>query len=108
MSELIKHIGDQDFEEIVLKNDKPVLVDFWAEWCGPCRAIAPLLNTLAEENSEVIFTKINIDQHNKKAATAGVRGIPTLILYKEGKEVDRVVGADMNAIQSLVKSATSS
>ncbi len=85
-------VTDSSFEEEVLNSDKLVLVDFWAEWCGPCRALAPKLEELSNEMSEVKIVKVNTDENKESPAKYGVRGIPTMILFKNGQEVDQVVG----------------
>lgn len=87
-------IGDEDFETQVLKSDIPVMVDFWAPWCGPCRTIAPILEELAGEyEGKVLIAKVNTDEHAAMAMKYGVKGIPTLIFFRDGEEVDRIVGA---------------
>ena len=87
-------ISDDQFEDVVLKSDVPVMVDFWAPWCGPCRAIAPILDELAGEyEGKVAIVKINTDEHTKHAMQLGVQGIPTLVFFRGGQEVDRIVGA---------------
>jgi thioredoxin 1 len=87
-------ITDQSFEADVLKSGAPVLVDFWAEWCGPCKQIAPALEQIAEEmKGQVTVAKMNIDENQRIASQYGVRGIPTLMLFKEGKLVATKVGA---------------
>jgi thioredoxin 1 len=92
-SELLLHIGDDNFDEIILKTDMPTLVDFWAPWCGPCRAIGPILEDLAEQyHDKIKVVKVNIDDYKQKATEYGVMSIPTLILFKEGKVVDTLVG----------------
>lgn len=94
MSENIKHISDASFESDVLKSDKPVLVDFWAEWCGPCKMIAPILEDVAKEyNGKVTIAKMDVDANQDTPAKFGVRGIPTLILFKNGVAAAQKVGA---------------
>ena len=84
-SELIKHISDSSFEADVLKSGKPVLVDYWAEWCGPCKMIAPILDDIAKSYAgRLKVAKLNIDDNQTTPATYGVRGIPTLMLFKNG------------------------
>lgn len=86
-------ITDADFEEVVLKSPLPVLVDFWAPWCGPCRAVAPIVEELAREYQDKIrFVKINTDDNRVNATRLGIRGIPTLILFKDGQEAERILG----------------
>ena len=87
-------ITDESFDADVLKSDRPVLVDFWAEWCGPCKQIAPALDQIAEELSgKVTVAKINIDENQMTPGKYGVRGIPTMMLFKDGKEASRIIGA---------------
>lgn len=90
----VLHISDSDFDEKVIRSATPVLVDFWAEWCGPCRIIGPVLEDLAPEyKGRLAIAKINVDDNRETATRYGVSGIPTLILFKEGEAVDRQVGA---------------
>ena len=87
------NITDSSFEDVVLKSELPVVLDFWAEWCGPCKNIAPILEELADEyKNKITIAKINIDENQKTPATYGVKGIPTLILFKEGEVVATNVG----------------
>jgi thioredoxin 1 len=94
MGEQTLTISDDNFEAEVLSSDVPVLVDFWATWCGPCKAIAPLLDEVAAEFAgKVKVGKVNVDENPKTPAKYGVRGIPTLLVFKGGELVDQVVGA---------------
>ncbi|NBE51757.1 thioredoxin [Streptomyces boluensis] len=90
-------VTDADFEEKVLKSDKPVLVDFWAAWCGPCRQIAPSLEAIASEHDEIIIAKLNIDENPATAAKYGVMSIPTLNVYQGGEVAKTIVGAKPKA-----------
>ena len=93
MGNSIVSLNDTTFSETVEKNTGPILVDFWAEWCMPCRALAPVLDELATEFSgKVRFAKVNVDECKEIPAKFGIRGIPTLILFNEGKKVNELVG----------------
>ena len=93
MSEFIRETTDSNFDTEVLGSEKVTLVDFWAEWCAPCRQLTPRLESVAEElNGQVNFYKLNVDDNPATPDKYGVRGIPTLILFKEGKEEERIVG----------------
>lgn len=92
MSDKIVAVTDANFEEVI-KGGKPVLVDFWAEWCGPCKMIAPILDEVAEELDSVTIAKLNIDQNPDTPPKFGVRGIPTLLLFKNGAVAATKVGA---------------
>lgn len=94
MSESILHVTDSSFEDEVLKSELPVIIDFWAEWCGPCKMIAPILDQIADQyKGKLTVAKINIDDNQDTPATYGVRGIPTLILFKNGEAAATKVGA---------------
>ena len=90
----VAEINDSDFDSKVLKASNVVVVDFWAPWCGPCKSIAPVLEDIATElGSQVSIVKINVDDNNKSAGLYNVRAIPNIVIFKNGAEVDRVVGA---------------
>ncbi|BEV70532.1 MULTISPECIES: thioredoxin TrxA [unclassified Paludibacterium] len=94
MSDLIQHVTDNSFEQDVLKADVPVLVDYWAEWCGPCKMIAPILEDVAKEyQGRLKVVKLNIDQNEQTPPKFGIRGIPTLMIFKDGNVVATKVGA---------------
>jgi len=93
-SELVNHVTDANFDQEVLKSDKAVLIDFWAPWCAPCRAIAPLIDELAGEYAgRLKVVKINVDDNPETPARYGVRGIPNLLIVKNGQVKEQIVGA---------------
>ena len=93
MAKDILEIGDSSFESEVLQSDKPVLVDFWAPWCGPCRAIAPIVEELAKDfGDKVKFAKCNVDENPTTPTKYGIKSIPTLIFFKDGEIQDKVIG----------------
>ena len=92
-------ITDANFEEVVLKSDKPVLVDFWAEWSGPCRMVGPVVEELAKEyDGKAVICKINVDHNPNVGMKYGIRNIPTLLFFKNGQMVDRQVGAAQKSV----------
>ncbi|KJV05146.1 thioredoxin TrxA [Methylocucumis oryzae] len=94
MSDLVLHISDSEFNDVVLKAPGPVLVDYWAEWCGPCKMIAPILDAVSKEyEGKVTVVKLNIDENPQAPQHYGVRGIPTLMLFKDGEVEATKVGA---------------
>ena len=105
MSEHVSEVNDGSFEKDVLQSDKPVLVDFWAAWCAPCRMLEPTVNSVAEKyaaNARVV--KVNVDDNPSISQRYGIKGIPTLILFKGGKEEERVVGAtSKEAISRMIE-----
>ena len=89
----IVNIGKHNFDEEVMNSDKPVLLDFWASWCGPCRMIAPVLEEIAEEREDIKVSKINVDEQPELSNSFGVSSIPLLVVMKDGKIVNQAVGA---------------
>jgi thioredoxin 1 len=87
-------VNDNNFEEVVVRSDKPVVVDFWAEWCGPCRMIAPIIEEMSKEYSgSAVIAKCDVDNSPQVASKYGIRNIPTVLFFKDGKIADRQVGA---------------
>jgi thioredoxin 1 len=102
MSEFIAEVTDTTWGDEVLSSDKPVLVDFWAAWCGPCRMLAPTVEAVAEKyRDKAKVVKLNVDENVESPAKYGIRGIPTLILFHNGQEVDRHVGIPANAKETI-------
>ena len=103
--EFVKHVGDSSFDKMVLKSGVPVLVDFWAPWCGPCRKIGPMIEELAQDYSgRIDVVKVNIDESPKTAQSFGIRSIPTLLFVKEGKVFETIVGAaPKNQLEAVIE-----
>src|ERR1700749_2429835 len=104
MSEHVKDVSDSNFESDVLKSDKPVLVDFWAQWCAPCRMLAPTVEAVAQSyEGKATVVKLKVDDNPQVSQRYGIKGIPTLILFKNGKEEESVVGAtSKDAISRMI------
>ena len=87
-------VNDDNFDEVVIKSDKPVLVDFWAEWCGPCRMVAPIMEEISQEyDGKALVVKCDVDSSPGVSAKYGIRNIPTILIFKDGKIADKQVGA---------------
>jgi thioredoxin len=98
MSEFVTEVNDANFEMEVLNSSQPVLVDFWAAWCAPCRMLAPTVESVAQEyQGKAKIVKLNVDENVGTSSSYGIKGIPTLVLFRNGKEADRVVGVPSNA-----------
>ena len=104
-SDALKIATDANFDSDVLKSSTPVLVDFWAEWCGPCRPLTPTIEALAQEyNGKVAVFKMNVDENPNVPTQFGIRSIPTVLLFKGGKKVDQVIGAvPKSALEEMIK-----
>lgn len=98
----IKALSTAEFDEVVLKSEKPVLVDFWAAWCGPCRLLSPIVDEFAEEHPEVLVCKVNVDDEPELADRFDIFGIPTLIVFEDGKLKTKAAGGrDIDGIEEL-------
>jgi thioredoxin 1 len=107
MAGSVLEITDGNFEDNVTNSDKPIVVDFWAEWCGPCKMIAPIMEQLADEHAdEFKVGKLNVDDNRETAMKYGIRSIPTLLVFKDGEVADQIIGAlPKNALQAKILEA---
>jgi thioredoxin 1 len=105
MSQYTKELNEAEFEDLVLQSEKPVLVDFWAPWCAPCRAMTPAVEAVAQKwGQDATVVKINVDDNPSVSARYNIRGIPTVILFRDGKEANRIVGlASQEQLSQLVR-----
>lgn len=104
MSNVI-HVSKEDFEEKVLKSEKPVLVDFWATWCGPCKMIAPVLDEISKERQDIIIAKLDVDENQEISQRFGVRGIPTMCIFQNGEvEAIKVGATSKSALSAWIDS----
>jgi len=100
----MEHLTNDNFKDTISKGK--VIVDFWAEWCGPCKVLGPIFEELSKELTDIKFAKINVDEQGEIAGEYGVRGIPTMILFKDGEEIDRIVGMlPKDALKQKIESA---
>ncbi len=106
-SELVQHLNDSNFDSFIAESQVPVLVDFWAPWCGPCKMIAPTLDAIAsEQNGKINVCKVNVDDSSEVASRFGIMGIPTLILFKGGNVVGQLTGnVPKGKIEDLIRQA---
>ena len=107
MNENLVHLNDANYEEQISKADSTVMIDFWAPWCGPCKAIGPVIEELAETfRDRAVIAKINVDENQKAALAYGVRSIPTIILFKNGKVVETIIGVVPKArLEEIINAA---
>ena len=102
MSQIVAEVSDSNWETEVIQSDSPVLVDFWAAWCGPCRMLAPTVEQVAEKyHGKAKVVKLNVDENIETSGRYGIRGIPTLLLFNKGQEVNRQVGVPSNALSAI-------
>mgnify|MGYP006277499643 CR=1 FL=1 len=103
----VTHITKENFENEIKQSDSPVIIDFWASWCGPCHMMGPVFEELSEEFDNVKFAKLNVDENMELASGFGIQGIPALIVTKNGEEVDRIVGfAPKDSLREKIKAIT--
>ena len=102
MSDNIIHVSDDSFEQEVLQSEMPVLIDYWAEWCGPCKMIAPMIQEMSESMDNVVFLKVDVDENEESAAEYNISAMPTFVFIKKGAKIADMMGANAEKLKAMV------